>query len=192
MMGLSLTERRFPLSSVPDKHLDFYRAFLAWDDGYYAEYRQWVEHFVRLLAGDRFCGTQDLTRLARALSELAWAVHFSAFGASQRAFKTEQTEPARLKKQDKVVEERSRVAVAVKTVWERGISHKHDPKRRHGKIPDSDPFAESIRDEVLQILGRPKEKPSDDPTKPTKPTEPSVRSIRRAIKQINDGALGPT
>jgi hypothetical protein len=197
-MGLSLTERQVPLSSLFDKHVAFYLAripesILAWADGYDAKHLREVERIVRgalsadkierivrgaLPDGDGFCSTRDVAELARALLELVVAVHHGASAAGQRVLVIKRAEQARLKKQANDIEEQFRVVSAVKRVTDRLGNPKKPDYKPGDKLPLSDTYAAAIRDQVLKELRRPPDA-----------KKPSVRGIRRAFKQINDGSL---
>jgi hypothetical protein len=102
------------------------------------------------------------------LIKLLGGAHLGAYLFAERAVKVQRAEQARIKKQANDLEEHSHVAEAVKRVTD----------RPGAKLPVSDVYAESIRDEVLEELGRPKDA-----------KKPSVRGVRNAIEQINAGSL---
>jgi hypothetical protein len=174
-MGLSLIERQVPLSL--GRLVEYYylppvaETILSWAGGYGAEHRREVERIVR---GDGFFNTRD----GAVLLELAAAVHHGAYAAGQRALVTERAKQARFRKQAVDYTERFCVAWAVKRVTDRLGNPKKRDYKPGDKLPVSDTYAAAIRDEVLKVLGRPKDA-----------KKPSKTGIRRAIKQINDGSL---
>jgi hypothetical protein len=148
---------------------------LSWADGYDAEHRREVERIVR---GDGFFNTRDVAEHARTVLELVAAVRHGDYAADQRAFVTERAKQARIRRQANDYAEQVCVAIAVKRVTDRVGNPKKRDYKPGDKLPSSETYAASIRDDVLKELLRPKDA-----------KKPSVTAIRHAIKRINDGSL---
>jgi hypothetical protein len=178
-IGLSFTEIQLPLSL--GRLVEYYylspvaETILSWADGYDAEHRREVERIVR---DDGLFNMRDGAEHARALLELVAAFHRGAYAAGQRDLVTKRAEDARLRKRAKDWAEQMCVAIGVKRVTDRLGNPKKRDYKPGDKLPLSDTYAASIRDDVLKVLLRPKDA-----------KKPSVTAIRRTIKLINDGSL---